>query len=412
MKLIAASTLALASTYSAQQSIESLIGELVDTVYQHDPVAKTYTFNAAPYFQAVYTCTGNGFTSEGTLGNGNGVFEFTENVEWSDTGIEYSWDIEGKTKSHPLVHVLKTPARLLEDTMAQEGSLEIGAEGLKWSVLGSINGVQAKQSIELSLDNMVMTRSKYEAVVSFSRNSKIPSSIDAFYTQFLMPAGSTNVGLKLSAKKICGENPLDKSCTGKIVVTGDNDGLDFGNNIAKYSVQSKKAQFEIKHNNDQVFWLGLLGIDTFQVLSLKYKVNGGKAVLAVQFAGPNGFEPVIIAAQKFAYPFIAFFGSISTADQTAHIAAYFDKVAATFDNQLFNVYPVIHATQLESDLLAEVLRMPFQKWAKQMSNVAADSIVSFAQSGGEVVSDARTYINNLTGPVGEQKFDAWFASLA
>jgi len=412
MKLLAASTLALASTYSAQQSIESLIGELVNTVYQHDPVAKTYTFNAAPYFQAVYTCTGNGFTSEGTLGNGNGVFEFTENVEWSDTGIEYKWDIEGKAKSHPLVHVLQTPPELLEDDMAQEGSLEIGAEGLKWSVLESINGAEAEQSIELTLDSMVMTRSKYEAEINFSRKSVIPASINQFYTQFLMPAGSTNVGLKLSAKKICGENPLDKSCTGKIVVTGDNDGLDFGNNVAKYSVQAKKAQFEIKHNNNQVFWLGLFGIDSFEVLSLKYKVNGGKAALAIQFAGPNGFEPVIIAAQEFAGPFIAFFSSISTADQTAHIVAYFDKVAKTFDNALFNVYPVIHATQLESDLLAKVLGMPFQKWAKQMSNAAADGIVGFAQSGGVVVSDARTYVNNLTGPVGEQKFDTWFANLA
>lgn len=411
MKLIAASTLALASTYSAQQSIESLIGELVNTVYQHDPVANTYTFNAAPYFQAVYTCTGNGFTSEGTLGNGNGVFEFEEKVEWDDVGIKYDWDIEGKTKSHPLVHVLQTPAGLLEDTMSQTGTLEIGAEGLNWNVLGSVNGVEAEQSIALTLDSMAMTRSKYEAEITFSRKSAIPNSINAFYTQFLMPVGSTNVALKLSAKKICGENPLDKSCTGKIVVTGNNDELDFGNNVAKYSVQNKKAQFEIKHNNNQVFWLGLFGIDSYEVLSIKYKVNGGKSVLAVQFVGPAGFEPVAIAAERFAGPFIGFFSNIRSGDQAVHIAAYFDKVAATFDNELFNVYPVIQATQFESDLLAKALGMKFQKWAENMSNAAAEGIVGFSASAGAAVSEGRTYVNNLTGPVGEQKFDTWFANL-
>jgi len=412
MKLLAASTLALASTYSAQQSIESLIGDLVNKVYQHDPVAKTYSFNLSPYFNAVYTCTGNGVSSVGSLGNGNGVFEFEEKASWSEMGIEYEWEIEGKTKSHPLADVLSFPAGLLEDDVRQEGSLALSAEGVKWSVVGKINGVAATQSISLTLDSMSMTRSKYEAQVSFNRNSVIPSAIDPFYAQFLMPVGSTNVGLKLSAKKICGENPLDKSCTGKIVVTGDNDGLDFGNNVAKYSVQNKKAQFEIKHNNNQVFWLGLFGIDTYQVLSLKYKLNGGKAVLAVQFVGPEGFQPVIIAAQEFATPYIQFFSGIRSADQAAHIAAYFDKLAATFDNSMFNVYPIVQATQFESDLLANVLGMKFQPWAKSMTNVAADGIVSFAQSAGVIVSDSRTYINNLTGPVGEQKFDTWFANLA
>jgi len=412
MKLLAASTLALASTYSAQQSIESLIGELVDKVYQHDPVAKTYTFNAAPYFQAVYTCTGNGFTSDGTFGNGNGVIEFQETLSINDVGFEYEWDFLGKMKSHPLLEVFSTPVELHEDTVENVGTLSMSTEGLKWNTLISVNGVESEQSIELTLDSVTMTRSKYETEIKFSRSSVVPSSIDSFYHKFWMPAGSTNVALKLGAKKICGENPLDKSCTGKIVVTGDNDGLDFGNNVAKYSVQNKKAQFEIKHNNNQVFWLGLFGIDSFEVLSLKYRVNGGKAVLAVQFAGPNGFEPVIIAAETFAAPYINFFSNIRSGDQAAHIAVYFDKLAATFDNALFNVYPIIQATKFESDLLASVLGMKFQNWAESMSNVAADSIVSFAQSGGEIVSDSRAYVNEVTGPVGEQRFDTWFANLA
>jgi len=411
MKLIAASTLALAATYSAQ-TIETLIGELVNEVYQHDPVANTYTFNVAPYFQAVYTCTGNGFTSEGTIGNGNGVFDFSEKMNWGDSSAQYEWEASGKTKSHPAVTLMAIPENLWEDSMSQEGLLKVGTDGIEWNVSGDINGDEFSQSIELTLAGMTVTRSKYEANINFQRSAKISQNINAFYQQFFMPAGETNVDLSLSAKKICAENPLDRQCTGKIIVTGDNDGIDFGNNVAKYNVNNKKAQFEIKHDDNQVFWMALLGIDTFEVLSLKYKINGGKAVLAVQFAGPNGWEPVLIAASDFGHPFAAFFGNIATIEDTVHIAAYFDKVAATWDNELFNVYPIIQATKLESDLLEQLLGMKFQKWAQGFSNAVADTIVAFGSDAGDFVAAGRSYINDLTGPVGEQKFDAWFADLA
>merc|ERR1712045_1028385 len=125
MKLVAASTLAFAATYSAQ-AIETLIGELVNKVYQHDPDANTYTFNVAPYFQAVYTCTGNGFTSEGTIGNGNGVFDFSEKMNWGDSSAQYEWEASGKTKSHPAVTLMAIPENLWEDSMSQEGLLKVG----------------------------------------------------------------------------------------------------------------------------------------------------------------------------------------------------------------------------------------------------------------------------------------------
>jgi len=411
MKLIAASTLALAATYSAQ-SIETLIGELINEVYQHDPDANTYTFNVAPYFQAVYTCTGNGFTSEGTIGNGNGVLDFSEKFEFTETSGVYDWDVSGKTKSHPAVSLLNIPESLWEDEMFQEGALKISTEGIQWNVEGNINGAEYDQKIALNVDSVTISRSKYEADISFERSAKIASEIDEFYQQFFMPAGKTSVALSLSAKKSCAENPFDRSCTAKITVTGDNDGMDFGNNVAKYSVNNKKAQFEVKHNGDQVFWLGLFGIDAWDVLSLKYKVNRGKAVLLVQVVGPAAFEPLANAAIEFAAPFADFFGNIATAEDTVHIIAYFDKVAKTFDNKLFNVYPIIKATKFESDLLKDVLGMSFQKWAEYMITNAADMIVGFSQEAGGFVGDARDYINNVTGPVGEQKFDEWFAQLA
>lgn len=412
MKLIAASTLALAATYSAQ-SIESLIGQLINDIYQYDPEANTHTFNVAPYFQAVYTCKGNGFTSEGTVGNGNGVFDFSEEAEWTDTSFEYGWEASGKTKSHPLVSLLDIPENFWEDKMSQEGLFKISTEGIEWNMGGAISGNDYQQSISLSLDEMRVTQSKYSAKVSFQRSAKISSDINEFYHLFLMPTGNTNVNLVLGAKKVCGENPFNKKCTAKITVTGNNDELEFGENVAKYSVNNKKAQFQIKHDNVEVFWMGLFGIDSLDVLSLKYKINRGKAVLVVQVVGPAGFESVVEAALEFAGPFESFFGKIESFDDTAHIAVWFDKVVESedFDTDLFNVYPVIKATKFESDLLVTVLGSSFQKWAEKTSEGAAKMIFGAAEDVSPLVSDARKYVNNLTGPVGEQKFDEWFARM-
>lgn len=62
-------------------------------------------------------------------------------------------------------------------------------------------------------------------------------------------------------------------------------------------------------------------------------------------------------------------------------------------------------------MLKDALGMEFQTWAQGVCNTVADTIVEVAQGGGEVVGSARSYFNDLTGPVGEAKFDAWFAQL-
>merc|ERR1712066_70912 len=128
MKLIAASAALLASTYSAQ-SIETLIGQLVDKVYQHDPVSKTYTFNVSPYFNAVYTCETNGFTGEGTYGNGNGLIEYSERASWTDFSLDYELAQKGQVKSSPFNQLIgqfmEVPDEVLNDNF--DGSMSFSA---------------------------------------------------------------------------------------------------------------------------------------------------------------------------------------------------------------------------------------------------------------------------------------------
>jgi len=292
--------------------------------------------------------------------------------------------------------------------------LDLVDQSLVISDAGTVNGNAVSNSINLALEKVSMSSKKVGAEVSFSRSSQYPNSLNNFYKSWLPAAGTNDLKFVFGAKKICKENPLDKACTAKVEITGDADGNSIGEYIAKYSVQAKKAQFEVKHDGNQIFWLGFLGIDTFEVVSLKYKCHGGAAVLVFQIVGhENAWVPAIQAAQQFAAPFIGFFENIQSGDDAAHIAVYFDKVAATWDNEMFNVYPIIEATKFESDLLKTYVLngQKFQKWAEDQAGKAADKIVEFSQKGGAVVADARSYVNDLTGPVGEAKFDAWFATL-
>merc|ERR1712045_846908 len=330
MKLVAASAALLASAYSAQ-SIDTLIGELIDQVYQHDPIANTHTVNISPYWNAVYTMKADGFTGEGTYGNGDGKINFSEELSFTDTScyscsLDFELSQNGPVKASPFVSLapyigIPVEASTLDDTFEDKTTFSVNTEGISYSVSGNINGDQFSHSASLNLDNFSMSRTKISATVVFSHQADHSSSIDQAYTNYMIPAGSSSVKLVANVKKVCAENPLDQSCTAKVVVTGDFNSADIGKSVAKWSVQPKKANFQITHNSQEIFWMGLLGIDKFEVLSLKYRLNGGSAVLVVQVVGPAGFQSVAEAASAFFNPYGSFFGAIDSGDDAAHIAA-------------------------------------------------------------------------------------------
>jgi hypothetical protein len=410
MKLIAASATLLAAINA--QSVEVLLKELANKVYKVSDDGLTHTFNAAPYFQATYECLGEGFEGKGTFGNGNGVVSFTEKADWSN-GDHFSYDasVEGSIKSLPWA--VAYPAHVHDDTFEKNIDFKAGVQGFSYSDSGALNGAPYVQEISLTIEEISMTRTKMTAEIEFNRNSEISSSINQFWVNMAMPVGSTTANIVATAKTACSENPMNRACNAKLVITGDNNGQDFGRNVAKYSVQPKKAQFAVNHNKNEVFWMAVTGIDTMEVLALKYKVNGAKTVLACQFVGPAGMEAVAEAGQAFVTPFIAFVSAMNTPEDAVRAAVYADTLfnAAQGENY-FNFYPVIKATKFESELIASALGVAsVQNAARDMCSMINSKTESFLDGAAPVVSEARTYVHDVTGASGEAKFTAWFAQI-
>merc|ERR1712141_38586 len=161
------------------------------------------------------------------------------------------------------------------------------------------------------------------------------------------------------------------------------------------------------------FWLGLVGIDTFEVLAIKYKIDGGKAVLALQFAGPEGIDEISAAGTEFIQPFQTFFGGISDGDEAAHALAYMDAVFIHLQGKsYFNFYSIIEATKFESEVLAKSLgEKSLQKMFKVMCEDMNTAVEEFARDAAPVVEDAREYVHEVTGYAGETEFDNWFVAL-
>jgi len=410
MKLVAASATLLAAINA--QSVEFLLKELANKVYKVSDDGLTHTFNAAPYFQATYNCLGEGFEGEGTYGNGNGVISFKEKADWTN-GDHFSYESasEGSFKSFPWAEAY--PYYVKDETFEKNIAFKVGAQGISHSDTGNINGHPYVQEISLTIEEISMTSKKVTAEIEFSRNSEISSSIGRFWQNIMMPVGTVTANIIASAKTACNENPMNRACSAKLVITGENNGQDLGKTVAKYSVQPKKAQFAFTHNKNEVFWMAVTGIDTMEVLALKYKLNGDKAVLAVQFVGPAGMEAVAVAGQEFITPFVAFVSAMNTPEDAVRAAVFADALFNAAQGQnYFNLYPVIEATQFESEVLASALGVSnVQSAARDMCSVINTQIESFLDQAAPVVSEARTYVHDVTGSNGEAKFNAWFAQI-
>lgn len=408
MKLIAAST-ALFATLQAQ-SIDTLVGELIDQIYQVSPDGKTYTINAAPYLQSTHTCLGNGWIGESLVGNGNGVLKINDEARFVDGELDYTLSCSGTAKSHPLAAIF--PDEVLNDEIDATYKIHGSSEGVSADNSGTVNNIPWSIKAEFNMDSFTMSSKKYTIEMSANRNIDIPNSIHEYW-RVLFPNGESDITLAASARRICGENPLDKSCSAKVTITGSDNGNDFGKNTAKYTVSNKKAQLSVTHNKNELFWLGLVGIDTMEVLALKYKLNGGKAVLIIQAFGPEGFDAVATAGIEFSAPFDAFINGIHDGNQAAHVVAYADKVCAHIQGKsYFNLYPIFRATQLESDLIANAMGLSsLQSAAKKGCATLNKNIEDSAVELGPMVEIARMYVNEVTSAAGENQFDSWFAGL-
>merc|ERR1712110_664549 len=97
-------------------------------------------------------------------------------------------------------------------------------DGVEYKEVGTINGEAFDQAMSFSVEALTVTSKKYSVDLAFSRSANWPSSLNDFWRMMLLPDGTTDVEMSASAKKMCGENPLDKGCSGKVTITGSNNG--------------------------------------------------------------------------------------------------------------------------------------------------------------------------------------------
>jgi len=408
MKLIAASATLLAAINA--QSIEVLVQELVNKVYQVSNNGQTHTINAAPYLQATYNCLVGGYDSEVSFGNGNGVISVTEKADWTE-GFEYTATGSGRAGDHPFASLGIFPEEVHDDFMESTMEIKVNPTEIFYKDSGKNNGIEYIQQVELNIGEISMTSKRMGVDFELTRYVDMPTSIHQFWRNGAMASGSSAVGIEGSAKQACTENLMSQGCSAKLVITGEHNDQDFGRNVAKYTVQAKRAQLFVSHNKNEVFWMALSGIDALEVLALKYKVNGGKTVLAVQFVGPSGMEAVAVAAQEFIQPYDAFVSALINDPQDAvRATVYSDRLFIAAQGQnLFNVYPVIKATQFESEKLASAFGVSnVQSAARAMCSVINTNVETFLIEVAPVVSQVRTYVHDVTGVNGEKKFQVWF----
>lgn len=412
MKLVSGAVI-LAATASAQ-NIESLVTDFVSKIYQVDASGKVHNFNIEPYFVAEYECLGNGFKSGGYYGNGNGKIQYSEEAEWTADAFSYKMSTNGKVSSAPLALVIEMPEEVSTDSFEEVFSVEASMSGVEASMVGKIGGGSYNGKFSLGLGTVQSTSKKFSVSANLDRKM-VHNNVHSFWAGWMPPHGSTNVNLQANMRKACIESPISGQCKAKVSVDGSHNGENLGNTVAKYTVQPKRASVVVSRDGSEIASVSVIGIDTMQLLALKYKLAGNPGVLVVQFVGPNGIDAVTTASNEFAGPFINFFSAIdfSSHHDAAHIIAYFDKVMKNVVGQdFFNVYPVIAATQFESDLLAKAMGVSsVQSAAKEYAETANSIIEQAASENHKYVAEARAYVRQVVSSEGEARFDAWFSNL-
>lgn len=412
MKLVSGAAL-LAAAASAQ-NIEVLINEFVSKVYQVDATGNIHNFNIEPYFVAEYECLGDGFKSGGYYGNGNGKIQYSEEASWANNAFSYKMSTSGKVSSAPLALVMDIPEEVSTDSFEEELKFQAGESGIQASMVGKIGSGSYNGKFAVGLGGVQATAKKYSLAITLDRKM-VQSNIHNYWVGWIPPHGSTHVSADASMRNACIDNPISPQCKAKISVKGTHNDESIGNTVAKYSVQKKRATVVVSRDGSELASISVVGIDTMEVLALKYKVAGSPGVLIVQAVGPAGVNDVAIAGKAFAAPFINFFSAINwdTAEHAAHIIAYFDKVMKNVVGKgYFNVYPVIASTQFESELLASAMNVASVQSAAQEYAITANQLIEQAASDNHHhVSGARDFVRRVVSSQGEATFDAWFEKL-
>ena len=207
MKLVSALSILAASCHA--QSIETLIGELVNKVYRQE--GNKHFFNVAPYFVAEYDFQDDGFNGKGSFGNGNGVITYTESGEWDESSFKYELTQAGQAKSSPVADMY--PYSVLEDSFESNLFISVNEQGLNYKQSGTINEEAFLADYDLVFVGFTQNARKTTVEMKITRENEVSDNIHNFWKSWMAPNGNTEIDITTSVKNACMNNPFDKACT-------------------------------------------------------------------------------------------------------------------------------------------------------------------------------------------------------
>ena len=171
--------------------------------------------------------------------------------------------------------------------------------------------------------------------------------------------------------------------------------------------------FVFTHDDTQQFYVSLEGIDSYELMSIRFQCGANKSQLLVQIVGPAGVNKVNAAVGQFASPFMQFFSGFESADDAARAFVYSDKIMNAIQGKgYFNLYPIFESTMLESEVFAKMIHVESVQGAAEEVLVGVNGMIEgIAASVAADVTDARNYVREIVSGEGEAKFDAWFNNI-
>lgn len=341
---------------------------------------------------------------------------FTQSGTFDESGFRYNHHQSGKASSSPFAAIL--PREVLEDTfdVNVHASGDLKTQKFEFSETGKINGHKFEQKLFGEVLEILASRRKSMVKMEFERQVEFSENINEFWRKSGMPAGESVFAVTVIGRNDCMHSamgPLDKKCTATVVITGKNNGEDIGYNIYQYQVLPKKVHFVFTHDDTQQLYVSLEGIDSYELMSIRFQCGANKSQLLVQIVGPAGVNKVYAAVGQFASPFMQFFSEFESADDAARAFVYSDKIMNAIQGKgYFNLYPIFESTMLESEVFAKMIHVESVQGAAEEVLVGVNGMIEgIAASVAADVTDARNYVREIVSGEGEAKFDAWFNNI-
>jgi len=435
MKLITAAAIVGAAN-AADFSIQSFIAKAQKAIFQPKENGKGFTFSMEPYIST--DCDVDERTEEDEFGEPIVTFMATKckgkigNVEGKQNDFQRFFQYDANKKS---LNVIAYDKGNTANWWGVQHYMPVKYQNSNFEVTEKLNAVWNAPNIELvhlkkgSFDkfkNMKvysktrvtkagLKQGEYMAEIKLNGQVKLPGNLDKLLNPFNFKSTAWNFKLKFNAAQDCVSNPTSEDCTlgGKISGTAGNlrmhHGLDYKvEGLNKYAILVTTFR---KNKGDKV---RAVRLDINQpLITLRWEQDkpSYKSILLAQVPHTEMLPEIQKAGFRYIAPFMHYgTAALSDANTTAHAVVWIDQRFATLTTE-FDCSNFVASTKIESEWLAQ-----YQGWESVQSFLQGkcealnEVAVNWLQKeASPKIDEARTYVHDLTGPKGEQKYLVWFA---